>query len=292
MKLCYFHDTEGNFGDDLNAWLWPKVLPDFFGGTCQHGQEFYEDNNREDALFYGIGTVLDHRIPPAPIKFIAGSGVGYFSPPKIDDKYHIYFVRGPKSAAKLGIDTSLSITDPAILLREFLPPAPAEHQVSLMMHCDTAKSGYWEQVAAELGIHYIDPRSTDPIAVIQQLIASEYVITESLHGAIIADAYGIPWRPINSMPHINAFKWHDWCASVGISYEPENLISIYSNEHASIAKKLLNKAKVRVAKGQLKKLLLDRKAYNSSEQTIQNHLDHMQAQLVKLRKDAESLGLL
>lgn len=94
------------------------------------------------------------------------------------------------------------------------------------------------------------------------------------------------------MPHINAFKWHDWCASVGISYEPENLISIYSDEHASIAKKLLNKGKVRVAKGQLKKLLLDRKSYNSSEQTIQNHLDHMQAQLVKLRKDADSLGLL
>ncbi|MEZ5529336.1 MAG: polysaccharide pyruvyl transferase family protein [Porticoccaceae bacterium] len=292
MKLCYYHDSEGNFGDDLNAWLWPRVLPDFFDGTCRHGQEFFEENNKESGLFYGIGTILDQRIPPAPTKFVAGSGVGYFSPPQLDKSYRIYFVRGPKSAAKLGIDASLSITDPAILLRKFLPQAPCTHKVSLMMHCDTAKSGYWEQIAGELGIHYIDPRSTDPIAVIQQLIASEYVITESLHGAIIADAYGIPWVSINSMPHINAFKWHDWCASVGLSYEPTNLISIYSDKNAGIAKTLLNKAKTRVAKSQLKKILSDKKSCNSHEQVVQGHLDHMQEQLAKLRKDAESLGLL
>ena len=27
MKLHYFHSPHGNFGDDLNGWLWPKLLP-------------------------------------------------------------------------------------------------------------------------------------------------------------------------------------------------------------------------------------------------------------------------
>jgi len=289
MKLCYYHEDEGNFGDDLNAWLWPKALPGLFDGTCRHGQEFFEENNREDALFYGIGTILTNRIPPSPIKFIAGSGVGYFSPPKIDDKYRIYFVRGPKSAEKLGLDTSLGITDPALLVRNFLPPLPPTYKASLMMHCSTAKSGHWKQVSEELGIHYIDPRGTDPIAVIRELIASEYVITESLHGAIIADAYGIPWVPINSMPHvINEFKWLDWCASLELKYEPITMISIYSDEQDGMVRSLKNKAKMLIAERQLKKVLSDSKAYLSKEQLLQQRLEQMQQKLVKLQKDVES----
>ena len=45
MKLCYYHDNEGNFGDDLNAWLWPKLLPGVIQGIAKHGEEYYEENN-------------------------------------------------------------------------------------------------------------------------------------------------------------------------------------------------------------------------------------------------------
>jgi succinoglycan biosynthesis protein ExoV len=36
MKLFYFKDPAGNFGDDLNLWLWPKVLPGILDedGSC------------------------------------------------------------------------------------------------------------------------------------------------------------------------------------------------------------------------------------------------------------------
>lgn len=290
MKICYYHDSEGNFGDDLNAWMWPRLLPDLFNGTCKHGQEYYDDNNDEPALFYGIGTILDERIPSKPQKYIAGVGTGYFAPPVIDDSYNVYFVRGPKTAQKLGLDPSLGIGDPAILLRELLKkPENPRHGTSLIMHCDTAKTGYWKRIADRLGIHHIDPRSTDPLKVINELIASEYVITESLHGAIIADAYNIPWCPITTMPSINQFKWHDWCETINIDYQPAPLVSIYNDPSNSLIKSGINKGKAMLGERQLKALLKEKKSYNSDASIISSQISQMLEKLEQLTVDAKSL---
>tara|TARA_R110002110_G_scaffold91264_1_gene237375 strand:+ start:26723 stop:27601 length:879 start_codon:yes stop_codon:yes gene_type:complete len=291
MKLCYYHDTEGNFGDDLNAWLWPRLLPGIIDGTCQVGEEYKEQNNGEKALLYGIGTILDDRIPPAPVKFIAGSGCGYFDAPKIDNSYNIYFVRGPNTAAQIGIDKELGIGDPAILLKQLIPrPEKTIHKISLIMHCDTAKSGYWKSIAEDLGIHHIDPRSSDPMTVVHALINSEYIITESLHGAIIADAFDIPWLPISTMPHINPFKWDDWCKTVRLTYQPEKLISIYEDHQANSLKKIVNSGKAKIARRQLKKLLAEQRSFNSAPQTIDSLCSQMTEKLELLKTDAQRLA--
>jgi succinoglycan biosynthesis protein ExoV len=289
VKICYYHDTEGNFGDDLNAWMWPKLLPDLFNGTCKHGQEYYAENNEEPALFYGIGTILDERIPKKPRKYIAGVGTGYFAPPVIDDSYNVYFVRGPKTAQKIGLDPSLGIGDPAILLTELLKqPTQPSYRTSLIMHCDTAKTGYWKKIAENLGIHHIDPRTTDPLKVINELIASEYVITESLHGAIIADAFGIPWRPITTMPSINQFKWHDWCESLNIEYHPAPLVSIYEDPSNQLIKSLVNKGKALLGERQLKTLLKEERSFNSNQSIVSSRISHMLEKLEQLSADAKS----
>ena len=63
MKLHYYRDAWGNFGDDLNPWLWPRLLPGHF-------------DRRGDELVLGIGTVLNHRAPRAPVKQVFGAGAG------------------------------------------------------------------------------------------------------------------------------------------------------------------------------------------------------------------------
>ena len=64
MKLFYYQDPGGNFGDDLNAWLWPRLIPELLDGD-------------EGSLFVGIGSILDRRIPRGAAKgsFRRGRGV-------------------------------------------------------------------------------------------------------------------------------------------------------------------------------------------------------------------------
>jgi succinoglycan biosynthesis protein ExoV len=53
------------------------------------------------------------------------------------------------------------------------------------------------------------------------ICAARVLITESLHGAICADAVGVdvPWIA-TATPAIYAKKWADWTESVGVEYFP------------------------------------------------------------------------
>ena len=62
MKLYYYRDPVGNFGDDLNPWIWTTLLPDFL------------DDDDTD-LFLGIGTVINSAVPSAPRKLVFGAGL-------------------------------------------------------------------------------------------------------------------------------------------------------------------------------------------------------------------------
>lgn len=81
MKLCYFRDRRyGNFGDELNSWMWPKLLPKMF-------------DNDEDVLFIGVGSALGRNRPDGleyrreQRKIVAGAGYasGYQARPNMQD---------------------------------------------------------------------------------------------------------------------------------------------------------------------------------------------------------------
>jgi succinoglycan biosynthesis protein ExoV len=80
----------------------------------------------------------------------------------------------------------------------------------------------WAGLCEQAGVHYISSTwSVDEC--LAQLEASELVITEAMHGAILADAYRVPWIPMRYGYRSFDFKWHDWCRSMGLSYEPVDL---------------------------------------------------------------------
>ena len=222
MKL-YYHQFAGgveNFGDDLNRWLWPKLLPDTL-----------DDDAR--TAFVGIGTLLNDALPDAvPLarqKVIFSSGVGYGGPLRLNSIDHVYCVRGPLSAAALGLPPELAVTDGAALVRRLVVPAAAKQsRMAFMPHIEMIADEAWQAVCAELGVGYIDPRWPTE-RVLNAINQTEMLITEAMHGAIVADALRVPWVAVTTRPGILPFKWQDWCASVGVAYRPAHLPTLFNS---------------------------------------------------------------
>ena len=208
MKLYYYKDAAGNFGDDLNPWLWYSLAPELF-------------KDDPSALLLGIGTLINSRVPALPRKLVFGSGVGYNKAPIINADWKFYCVRGPLSARALGLDTSLALTDPAVLVPQLIPSKPVERtaMVSFMPHHGSLGFADWKSICDAAGINFIHP-ADDNHDIIFQIRRSRLVIAEAMHLAIVADAFRTPWIPVACYDHILRFKWDDWCQSVGVDYEP------------------------------------------------------------------------
>ena len=61
MRLQWFRGGRPNFGDELNTWMWPRLLPGFFG-----------DDPR--VLFLGIGSIIGTQYDTAARKVVFGAG--------------------------------------------------------------------------------------------------------------------------------------------------------------------------------------------------------------------------
>jgi succinoglycan biosynthesis protein ExoV len=203
MKLYYYKGAIPNFGDDLNAWLWPKLIPDVLNDTP------------DDGLLVGIGTLINTKIPPAHRVVIFSSGCGYGDLPKeIPQSWHFYGVRGPISAQILGLSPDLALGDGAILVRTLrLPKSPVHHAVSFMPHWESAVFGAWPKICQEAGINFIDPRDTVE-NVLDQIRGSEKMLCASMHGAILADAFRVPWVAVRAFGKGHVQKWSDWAGAL------------------------------------------------------------------------------
>jgi hypothetical protein len=206
MKLVFFRGKVPNFGDELNLYVWPALLPAGF---------LDED---EDELFVGIGSIIGDHLPAHARKYVMGSGyAGYMGLPDVHDgSWDIRFVRGPNTAKTLGIDPSLSIGDSAILLRAMELPEPDESVgVAFMPHYESLERGNWAEACRLAGITLID--ATEPVEkVLSQIAGARLLITEAMHGAIVADALRTPWigaRPIYGGHHK---KWLDWAGALDV----------------------------------------------------------------------------
>lgn len=219
MKLFYYKRPDGieNFGDTLNAWLWPQLLPDFF-------------DDDETVRFVGFGTLLNSTLPRsirnAKRAIIFSTGAGYEQPlTAIPKSWEIYCVRGSLSAQKLGLPEQFAVADGAILVRRlFQQTAKKLISFSFMPHIAQAlHSGKnWQRICQNIGFLYIDP--CWPVEqVLSAIDGTEILLTEAMHGAIVADALRVPWIPIITSPEILEFKWYDWCFSVGLKYRPHYL---------------------------------------------------------------------
>ena len=271
MHLYYYKDKIGNFGDDLNPWMWPKILgkpiEDVFDGSY---------------VMIGLGTLLNDinlgKVKTPPEKWVVmGSGAGYghvvITAPLLRRCPRL-FVRGPRSAGVLGLPRDKAIIDPGVLISQLSIPLTREgprHKASVLLHHPhhNLVGLVWTKLCDRLGWNYIDV-TRKPEEIIPELVASEVVISESMHGAICADAVGVPWIPFATSPRINLFKWLDWSDSISLDVDmnwitPLTLQRADSKVHVGYIKEvceqiqgLYDRAPRYLASRQLMKALTDR----------------------------------
>lgn len=210
MIPFYWKSPAGNFGDDLNDWLWDDLLPGF--RTWEHPN-----------WLIGVGTVLNAKLLPDPASYLViGSGTGIGTLPTPNNSWDIRCVRGPNTARLLGLPARSGIIDPAALISRM--PAFANVKKTgrtlFIPHCHSAvRADYdWPSICSASGVDYQSP-CEDARTVIAAIAAADRVISESMHGAIIADAFRVPWRPVSMVHNFNDFKWRDWGASLELSFD-------------------------------------------------------------------------
>lgn len=220
MKLLHYEPAVPNFGDDLNPVLWPSLAPGLIGNEAQSLQN-------EQAAFVGIGTIIGLDPGSSRQLHVFSSGAGYSDPVRwagLDVRYHC--VRGPVSARLLGLSADRALTDGAILVPRsplFADLARPDRRAGsgrtvVVPHYETLAFPGWDKAARLAGFDIVDPRGS-PRAVIAALAGAGLVLTESLHGAILADAFGVPWRGFAVSRNFSTAKWADWTASLGIAAE-------------------------------------------------------------------------
>lgn len=214
MHPFYWESAHGNFGDDLNLWLWDFLLPGF-------------RDVHPDVLLVGVGTVLNQALLPADVKkLVIGSGFGYGSPPDLSDRqeWDVRAVRGPLTAQKLGLAPELGIIDPAVMVAEMpeFRNLPKSGGAIFVPHWESTVGGIWPVVCQAAGLGYVDPCG-EAKSVIRAIAQAELVVAESMHAAILADAFRVPWVAVTTSRSINSFKWRDWATSLGVEYRPRQI---------------------------------------------------------------------
>lgn len=206
MELFHFRLASGNFGDDLNLWLWDEVFPSWREALPGH-------------LLVGVGTLINNKLPRGVPKVVLGSGVGYGDLPDAALMAECRFVavRGPRSAAALGLSSETGIVDPAVLIAD-LPAfrnTPKSGRPVFVPHHASVRRADWENLCRKAGVDYVSPEG-DAREVIRKLAAAPLVIAESMHAVILADAFGTPWHAVSISHLFHAAKWQDWADSLAV----------------------------------------------------------------------------
>uniref|UniRef100_B0T440 ExoV-like protein n=1 Tax=Caulobacter sp. (strain K31) TaxID=366602 RepID=B0T440_CAUSK len=206
MRLIYYKGRNPNFGDDMNAVLWPSLTPSLFN----------QDGEDQDG-FLGIGTIIGMKTPPVRTLHVFSSGVGYDPTTGDGTPRKFWCVRGPMSARRLGLEPDVALTDGALLSPLlWSDQGVTRDRVGVVPHWESVLAGGWSEACAQADFDLIDPmRAPEPV--IRAIMGKRLILTESLHGAILADTYGVPWLPFAISGNFSAFKWFDWTASVGVS---------------------------------------------------------------------------
>lgn len=209
MKI-YYWKAKKNFGDLLSSYLIDRFT---------HLSSEYA--SPQDAELVVVGSILEH-LPYEWGGVVAGAGKLHEGSKVFLPNAQILAVRGPLSAKGLG--KNIVLGEPGLLANELVPLEDKRYNLGIIPH--------WTDNVLEHNPIFkkynplIIRVGDDPLKVITQIGQCKKIVSSSLHGIVLADAFGIPRRieiPPRTLSHPHQegglFKWKDYSLSIGMKLE-------------------------------------------------------------------------
>lgn len=222
----------------IKAYWW-KEIPNFGDAIAPLLLERFANIKTEwdtisRASIASVGSILEH-IPPLWDGYILGSGRLLESSRlhlvqmKSGVTAKILAIRGPLSAR--GIPGSFALGDPGILANELVGPQEKIWDLGVLPHWQDTElvAKYRRLIPKKSTVKVINP-AWNPLEVLKLIGSCRRIVTSSLHGMIVADAFGIP-RKLEVCKAMErdggVFKFLDYSASIqhelrfGVMQEPQ-----------------------------------------------------------------------
>ncbi|MEZ7867221.1 MAG: polysaccharide pyruvyl transferase family protein [Paludibacteraceae bacterium] len=203
-----------NYGDDLTYYL----LKELTGSKIFHYENLFFPNSRTHILC--IGSIIESWSNPHSV--IWGSGLMYRDKPLLEKPKEVRAVRGPLTRKLLldqGVRCPEVFGDPALLLPLIYEPVVRKKfRYGIIPHYIDWNNYKVEMLANNLeNCKLINMAEYDHWQdLINDINECECILSSSLHGLIISDAYKVPnvWIEFSDKILGNQFKYMDYFQSV------------------------------------------------------------------------------
>lgn len=200
MKTYWWKTPDGeNFGDDLTRFILKAEGLDF------------EWSKPHDAELILTGSILEH-MPRHWAGSVCGAG-------KLHERSRIHLadarvfaLRGKLTRSGVsGVRHDVALGDPGLLVPRWVRQPQAKHNLGVLPHWSDT------ELAQRFSYGHLIDAGQPADKVVQQIAECKSLVTSSLHGIIVADAFGIP-RQAELAPCMlddvegGEFKWHDYCS--------------------------------------------------------------------------------
>lgn len=225
IPLTYW-TLKPNFGDLLSPYLIEKLS----SKKVKHvhlkprasKKYLFRKIYKSYASYFAVGSII-RRINSNSIVWGSGAfGTEGFQ--DFEPKAKILSVRGPLTRNLLriyGINCPLVYGDPALLIpKVYNPKVVKKYKIGIILRW---AENNWDRANFGDDVKKINMSSTNIEETLKEIMECENLLSSSLHGIILADAYGIPSAWLDSAtPKGLHFKFYDYFLSVEKVQKPQS----------------------------------------------------------------------
>lgn len=235
INLFLFQPDEGeNFGEYLC-----KMVIKEMGFNLNNYSTTNPIPKQLDHVLTGIGPFFNEELYRAHLKgkfkkwYVWGTGVhcivrpnfGSRLPADVINQCVITLLRGPLTKEYSGIKEDVLLGDPGYLASYFFKfPEEEKKNVLITHHHDTVKKEM-KDIDIELSCLMKEEENSSfddkALTILKSISNANIVLTSSMHIAIVAYTYGVPFAMVSKVERdlSKEWKWHDTLQNMGITKE-------------------------------------------------------------------------